>query len=228
MSASRPLPFFFFGSSVTTGVMSGGSSTLSLSAMLLDVLGKLRFSQSSAVLGIGASFSLLTRLKFLLGDLPALVIFETSSMGSARALARLWGFWRREASSVVLIMGPFLFARRGCGGRGTDSLRGAGGGSSCAKVVAADCFLDRLGGRLGKPPVESGTLRGEVDDVRDCVSEASVRAGETSRDTDIGGSRTGTGGDGALRVDADLSTLLFLGRDFRTVLSGGGDFDFVA
>lgn len=86
MSASSPLLFFFFGSSGTVAVI-GGSSTVS--AMLLDVLGRLRFSQSSAVLGIGASFSLLTRLKFRLGDLPALVMFEPSSMGSGRALARL-------------------------------------------------------------------------------------------------------------------------------------------
>ena len=124
-------------------------------------------------------------------------------------------------------MGPFLFARRGCGGRGTDSFGGAGAGSSCTKGVAAACFLDRFGGRLGKPPVESGTLQGEVDEMRDCVSEVSVCAGETSRDAGIGGSRTGTGGDGALRVDADLSTMLLLGCAFRTVLSRGGDFDFV-
>jgi len=149
-------------------------------------------------------------------------------MGSARALARFLGFWRRDASSVVLIMGPFLFARSGCGGRGTDSLRGGGAGPSCIEVVAADCFLVRFTGRLGMPPVERGTLRGEVDEVRDRASEASMSTGETSRDAGIGGSSTGIGGDGALCTDMGFSMALFRGCAFRTSSFSGGDLDFAA
>jgi hypothetical protein len=124
-------------------------------------------------------------------------------------------------------MGPLLFARRGCGGSGTDSLRRAGAGSSCAEVAAADGFLDGFAGRLGKPPVDRGTLRGEVDEIRDRVSEVSVCAGETSRDAIIGGSSTGTGGDGAFCTGASFSTTLFRGFAFRMASFGGGDFDSV-
>jgi hypothetical protein len=220
INASNPLLFFFFGSSVTAVTVD--SSTRSVAS--LEVFARLRFSQSSAALGIGASFSLLTRLKFLLGDFPALVIFEPSSIGSARTLARLFGFWRRDASSVVLIMRPFLFARRGCGGRATGSLRGGKAEPSSIVVVEVGCFLVRFAGRLGIPPVERGTLRGEVEGVRDRASDASVCTGDTSLDTGIGGSSAGMGGDGTLCAGAGFSTVLFRDCAFRTVSFDGGDF----
>ena len=66
------------------------------------------------------------------------------------------------------------------------------------------CFCLRLGfsGRRGKPPVERGSLRGEVDEVRDRVSEASVCAGDTSLDCGAGGSSTGAGSIEALEAGA--------------------------
>ena len=86
-----------------------GSSAKSVK--LLDVRGRLRCSQSSAVLGMGASFSLRTRLKVRFGDLPAAGV--SSSIGSLIGFLVFFGFWRREASSEVLITGLFLPAVSG-------------------------------------------------------------------------------------------------------------------
>lgn len=82
----------------------------------------------------------------------------------------------------------------------------------------------RFGGRLGMPPVERGTLRGEVEDVRDRAPEASVCTGDTSLDTGISGSSVGMGGDGTLCVGAGFSTMLFRDCAFQTVSFDRGDF----
>jgi hypothetical protein len=172
-SAARPDSFLF-----TTGA--GGSATVSsISVRVLEVLGKFRFSQSSAVLGIGASFSLLTRRILRAGDLRA---GASSSMGSS-CRGRFLGLVRRAASSVVLIRGPFLAFVRGWGGRaaGSEGGNGAGVGSSDGGAGAVFFFARRFV-FLGKPPVENAGLVGEVELVRDAGAEASVWTGEMSRE----------------------------------------------
>lgn len=103
MSAARP-DFFL---AATAG--GSGASGVSTGSVSVD-LGRFLFSQSSLVLGIGASFSLRTRLNLRFGDMPG--VSPSSSMGSV-VLVRFLGFCSMAASSVVVITGPFLLARRG-------------------------------------------------------------------------------------------------------------------
>lgn len=99
--------------------------SISGSVSVLDVFPRLRFSQSSAVLGMGASFSLRTRLIFRAGDLVGST--PSSSIGSSTG-ARFFvlDFDKIDANSVVLNVEPFLLARSGWGGNATVSGRGAG------------------------------------------------------------------------------------------------------
>jgi hypothetical protein len=123
--------------------------------------GRLRFSQSSAVLGIGASFSLLTRLKLRFGDFPITAPAPpvSSSMGSRFFLPFL-GFWSNcAASSVVLINGPFLVARVGAGGCcAGPSGKGMVSLWAVSRLAGFGFFLERLLGFMGKPPVEKPAL----------------------------------------------------------------------
>lgn len=75
-------------------------------------------------------------------------------------------------------------------GRG-ESDRGSlcgSGGEFCLEFVKADWFLVRVAVFLSMSPVESGTLREDVTEVRDCTSETSVCAEDTSLDAGITGS----------------------------------------
>jgi hypothetical protein len=137
--------------------------------------GRFLFSHSSLVLGIGASFSLRTRLNLRLGDIPA--ASASSSMGSAVAFGFLLGCCNLAASSVVVITGPFLLARSGCGGSATVWWRGA-----------ADCIGRCIFGGgvavfvfLRNPPVDNAaSLRGDRDPVRDLDSEIALKAGDAT------------------------------------------------
>lgn len=91
-------------------------------------------------------------------------------------------------------------------------------------LVETDCFFERLAGRLGNPPVERGTLRGDVDAVRDCISEASVCAGDASRDAGIGGLIAGGRGE-TFAAGLGFSAFFFAGA-LRAVVLGGGDCGF--
>jgi hypothetical protein len=88
------------------------------------------------------------------------------------------------------------------------------------------CFCLRLGlsSLLRKPPVETGALRGEVDDARDCASEASVCAGDTPLDCSVGGWSTGARGSDTLDAGATagFSTTFFRGCALRVVTLGEG------
>lgn len=62
---------------------------------------------------------------------------------------------------MVLIKGPFLLERRGCGGRATDIGRGSGAASEWLGVI--ELALARLGFFL-KPPVDNtASLLGDID-----------------------------------------------------------------
>ena len=138
-------------------------------------LGRFLFSHSSLVLGIGASFSLRTRLNLRLGEITT--ASASSSMGSAVALGFLLGCCNLAASSVVVITGPFLLARSGCGGSATVWWRGAAdciGPCTFGGGVAVFVFLRN-------PPVDNAAiLRGEIDEVRDLDSETALRAGDVT------------------------------------------------
>lgn len=89
ISALSPLSFFFL---IFTPTVLAIVGSLAVFVVGLLGLGKLSFSHSSEMLGIGASFSLRTRRKARFDDLSACLISPPSSIGSASALARFLGF----------------------------------------------------------------------------------------------------------------------------------------
>lgn len=212
-------PIALFGTGSIGSMFSAPGTVISVSALDNFSSGKFLFSQSSAALGIGASFSLLTRRKLRFGDLPdVLGEIPTSSMASLVGFLPFVDVCRSAASSVVLISGPFEPARRGWGGRATVSLRWAGEGAGDIVVI---CFGARLG-RLLNPPVDSACFLGEMEEVREQVGEISVWAGETARVMMSGASSTG-GGAVAFGIAFDLIISFFCGGIFRCSSSVGGD-----
>lgn len=99
-------------------------------------------------------------------------------MGSAVALDFLLGCCNLAASSVVVITGPFLLERSGCGGSGTVWLRGAGADciGPCTFGGGVSVFVF-----LRNPPVDNAaSLRGDRDSIRDSESEIALRAGDAA------------------------------------------------
>lgn len=195
---------FFFGSGWATC-----STSTSGSVSLLDALGRLRFSQSPAVLGIGASFSLLTRLILRAGDFVG--SSPSSSIGSWTG-ARFLDLDKTEANSVVLSIGPFLVARSGWGGNATVSGRAAR--SSSSGFFEVFVRLDDAFDFFWNPPVDNGSCFGETDASREARSDGQLCRGEMSLKRGTGWSKTVRGGGTAWTVSAT-------GDAFHALLEAG-------
>lgn len=97
INSDRPVFFFLEAIMFESAIATAGSFTLFV--RLPETLGRLRCSQSWAVLGIGASFSLLTRLKLRFGDLCSVIC--SSPIGSYTTFFNFFGFCWIAASSAV-------------------------------------------------------------------------------------------------------------------------------